>query len=226
VPFRSARSRQPPRITVEFWGALRVHHQEPGREGLVGGGGSLPRTRLRAPEFPANREKYREFSRFRAFDVDSMPNSARTFGHLDGSSLRTRTGNFRRPNRELIREIREFEPENREFRRAARWHPISRLQRWTEARCRPLEIGSHSPTTATKSFSAGFLPVNPHRQHSCQASAFRQSARYRRARSCPSSAFPASPAGRSAHYRLRGSERAPRGCGPILAVISNGRGTP
>ena len=61
-------------------------------------------------EFPANREKYREYPRIYAFRTDSRPDSARTFGHLRENSLRTGTGNFLRPNRELIRENREFEP--------------------------------------------------------------------------------------------------------------------
>ena len=41
--------------------------------GLVGGGASLPRTRLRGAEFPANREKNREYPRFRAFRADLTP---------------------------------------------------------------------------------------------------------------------------------------------------------
>ena len=71
-----------------------------------------------APEFPANREKYREYPSNSGFPPDFRPNSVCTFGHLRENSLRTRTGNFLSPNRELIRENREFEPPNRERRKA------------------------------------------------------------------------------------------------------------
>jgi hypothetical protein len=42
---------------------LQALHRAHCRDRLVGGGGSLPRTSLPAAKFPANREKYREFSR-------------------------------------------------------------------------------------------------------------------------------------------------------------------
>jgi len=74
VRFQIGRSTQTPRIGGECCGASRALHQELCRDRLVGGGGSLVRTRL-WPRFPANREKYREFPRFWGFGRISGPNT-------------------------------------------------------------------------------------------------------------------------------------------------------
>src|SRR5688572_2791659 len=99
-------------------------------------------------EFSANREKYREIRESGLSGADSRPKFARTLGRLDGNSLRTGTGNFRSPNRELIREIREFEAENTEWRRAARWHPFRALHKWGESSMSAGGVGRHSEITA------------------------------------------------------------------------------
>jgi hypothetical protein len=138
------------------------------RAALEGSSRATPRRRTswRWPQSPANPspgwnslltgKNTGNSLEWRAFAGDSRPNSARGFGHLDENSLQMGTGSFLRPNRELIREIREFEAENRERRRATRWPPFFAA---AETRCHPRDWPRcHSTTTATQSVSAGSSP--------------------------------------------------------------------
>jgi hypothetical protein len=59
------RSRKSPRNSGKRSGRFRILRSDRRRDGLVGGGDSLPRTRLPRVEFPANREKNREYRRIR-----------------------------------------------------------------------------------------------------------------------------------------------------------------
>jgi hypothetical protein len=88
-------------------------------DGLVGGGDSLPRTRLRGAQFPANREINRELPRMRGLESDFRPNSPRTFRALTRKYPAHRNREFFGANRESIRENREFGPPNRERRNAS-----------------------------------------------------------------------------------------------------------
>jgi len=109
-------------------------------------------------DFPANREKNREFPRIRSSGADFRPNSARTFGHLRENSLRTRTGDFSGPNR--VRGNREFEPSNRERRPLARRGPPFEGPSGEPKRRDPTENAA-CEDRSIQSFSEGFLMRKP-----------------------------------------------------------------
>ena len=77
------------------------------RTGLRGGGCSPYRTRLHR-QFPANREKNREFRGLRPNRCDFCVPSASEFNGLQTNSLRKRTGNSWRHNREFFSKNREI----------------------------------------------------------------------------------------------------------------------
>jgi hypothetical protein len=61
-----------------------------------------------ASEFPANREKNREFRQFCPLTAIFASNSIGKFNHLQQNSLRNETGNLSEDNTELNLSNREF----------------------------------------------------------------------------------------------------------------------
>jgi len=118
---------------------------------LPAGGGSLERTRLGDPEFPASWEKYRQFCSFRPPSATKGSKFVNNLNVLPSNSLRIRTGNFLRPYRELNWAIRELSDLIRESRSFNIWEVGSASRRRGDRAAAPYRVlpDGASPSSST-----------------------------------------------------------------------------